>query len=140
MNVLVLALVAAFMSAAPVDVGVIRQQIAASCGASPEIDIDWQSFDNDDNAMGALSFSRLEFLSAAFAEVCKDASLKPEVARQIAKVVLSQAHGAADPVIYLTQKALHVEYFWVKGEPAPDVAFVAAEIASRLKGEEAEAP
>ena len=131
---------AAFTSAAPVDVGAIQNEITAACGASPAIDIDWQSFDHDEDAMGAMSVSRLKFLSTAFADVCKDARLKPEVGKQIAKLVLSQAQGAADPVVYLTGGTLHVEYFWIKGNPPPDANYIAAEIASRLRGEEPEAP
>jgi hypothetical protein len=140
MNLVTLAAAAAVTAASPMDVGAVQQEIAAACGASPVIDIDWQSFDDDDDAMSALSGSRLEFLSTAFASVCKDPSLRPEVGRQIAKIVLAQAHGAADPVIYLTQQTLYVEYLWVKGEPAPDAAYIADEIVSRLRGEEADAP
>ena len=84
--------------------------------------------------------SNLTFLTTAFATVCKDAAAKAETAKQIRKIVLTQAYGAADPVVYISQGTLNVEYLWVKGEPAPDAAFVAAEITSRLKGEEAEAP
>jgi hypothetical protein len=138
MDLVTLVAAAGFTAASPVDIGMIQRDIAADCDASPQIDINWQSFDDD--AMSALSGSRLGFLSAAFASVCKDPGLKPEVAKQIAKIVLAQAHGAADPVIYLTQKTLYVEYLWVKGEPAPDAAYVAAEIAARLRGEEADAP
>jgi hypothetical protein len=140
MNLVIVAAAAAFTAASPVDVGAIEREIATACDASPAIDVNWQSFGDDDDAMSALSGSRLSFLSAAFASVCKNPSLKPEVGKQIAKIVIAQAHGAADPVIYLTQKTLYVEYLWVKGEPAPDASFVAAEIAARLRGDEADAP
>jgi hypothetical protein len=79
-------------------------------------------------------------LTGAFADVCRDAALKSEVAKQIAKVVLAQGYGAADPVIYLTPGTLHIEYLWVKGQPGPARDFVRDEIAARLMGEEAEAP
>jgi hypothetical protein len=59
---------------------------------------------------------------------------------QIKKVVLTQAYGAADPIIYISEGTLNVEYLWIKGEPAPDAKVVAAEIKSRLSGEEMEAP
>jgi len=82
----------------------------------------------------------LGFLSGAFAEVCKDTGLKAEASKQISNIVLSQAYGAADPVVYLTKGTLHVEYLWMKGQPGPDAAFLRDEIVSRLKGEEAEVP
>lgn len=135
-----LVVAAAFTGPAPIDTGAAKTEIAAACGASPDIEIDWRSFGDDDDALHVLRQSKVMFLAEAFATVCADAAAKPEVGKQILKIRLSQAHGAADPVVYLTQRTLHVEYLWMKGEPVPDAAFVAAEIKSRLKGEEAEAP
>jgi len=117
-----------------------QQEIAASCGTSPAISVTWRDFGDDADASAGLIEGGLGFLSGAFGEVCKDPGLKAEASKQISKIVLSQAYGAADPVIYLTQGTLHVEYLWVKGQPGPDSGFVRDEIASRLKGEEAEAP
>ena len=114
--------------------------IADACGAKPAVAVRWSEFDDDEAAAGALMGDGLAFLTAAFTTVCKDAALKEEVAKQIKKVALTQAHGAADPVVYISAGILNIEYLWVKGEPPPDAAFIAAEIASRLNGEEAEAP
>lgn len=117
-----------------------RAAIAAACGASPAIAVKWDAFGDDADGANAFVASHLAFLSTAFAAVCKNPALKPEVGKQIANIVLSQAYGAADPMIYLLMGTLHVEYLWAKGETAPDAAFVAAEIAARLRGEEMEAP
>jgi hypothetical protein len=117
-----------------------QADITAACGATPALTVRWTAFGDDEPAAQSLMTSGLAFLTSAFATVCSDATLKGEVAKQIAKITLSQAYGAADPVIYLSERTLHIEYLWVKGEPAPDAAYVAAEITSRLKGEEAEAP
>ncbi len=117
-----------------------RSEIAAACGSSPAISVKWAAFGDDDDAAAGLSQAGLGFLSGAFVEVCKDGGLKAEVGKQISKIVLTQAHGAADPVIYLTGGTLHIEYLWVRGQAGPDVAFVRDEITSRLRGEEAEAP
>lgn len=117
-----------------------QAEIASVCGTSPVISVDWRDFGEDADAASGLIEGGLGFLSAAFGEVCKDAGLKAAMSNQISKIVLTQAHGATDPVIYLIQGTLHVEYLWVKGQPGPDVAFVREEIASRLRGEEAEAP
>jgi hypothetical protein len=117
-----------------------QAEIKTACGAAPTLAVRWEAFGDDEPAAQSLMTSGLAFLTTAFATVCKDATLKGEVAKQIAKISLSQAYGAADPVIYLSERTLHIEYLWVKGEPAPDAAYVAAEIASRLRGEEAEAP
>lgn len=117
-----------------------RAKIAAACGTSPEIVVGWEDFNKDVDARTGLVEGGLAFLTGAFEAVCKDAGLKGEVGKQISKVRLMQAYGAADPVIYLSRGTLHVEYLWAKGQPAPDVAYVRDEIASRLRGEEAEAP
>lgn len=117
-----------------------QAEIKATCEATPMLTVRWDAFGDDEPAAQSLMTSGLGFLTTAFATVCKDATLKGEVAKQIAKISLSQAYGAADPVIYLSERTLHVEYLWVKGEPAPDATYVAAEIASRLRSEEAEAP
>jgi hypothetical protein len=102
--------------------------------------VKWENFGDDDDAAAGLSQAGLGFLSDAFVDICKDAGMKAAIGERISKVVLSQAHGAADPVIYLTGGSLHIEYLWVKGQVGPDVSFVRDEIASRLRGEEAEAP
>jgi hypothetical protein len=136
-------LVAALAGTATFDTDTIPKAQAAieqSCGTRPNLAIRWNEFGDDEPAAQALMGTGLTFLTTAFATVCKDAAAKGEMAKQVRKVVLTQAHGAADPIIYISQGTLNVEYLWVKGEPAPDAAFVAAEIASRLKGEEAEAP
>jgi hypothetical protein len=117
-----------------------RAEIEAACGSSPIIAIKWEGFGEDDGAAAGLAEGGLGFLSGAFGEVCKDAGLKAEVGEQISKIVLIQAYGAADPIIYLMRGTLHIEYLWVKGQAGPDAAFVRDEIASRLRGEEAEAP
>ena len=117
-----------------------RADIALACNAEPAIVIRWDAFGDDANAADALITNGLGFLTTAFATVCKDADLKAGVGQQITKIALSQAHGAADPVVYLSRGTLNIEYLWVKGEPAPDTAYVAVEIAARLRGEEAEAP
>jgi hypothetical protein len=115
-------------------------EIASLCGASPAISVTWRDFGDDDDAAAGLAQVGLGFLSGAFGEVCKDPSLKAAVGEQISKIVITQAYGAADPVIYLTQGTLHVEYLWLKGQAGPDIAFVRDEILSRLKGEAAPAP
>jgi hypothetical protein len=117
-----------------------QSEIGAACDAKPAISVTWDDFGDDADAAAGLVDGGLGFLSSALGEVCKDAALKGEVGKQISKIVLSQAYGTADPVVYLTQRTLHIEYLWMKGQPGPDAAFVRDEIASRLKGEEAEAP
>lgn len=117
-----------------------REQIVTACAASPKIIVRWESFGEDEPAAQALIAGRLEFLGAAFDTVCKDERTKQEFSKQVVEIILSQAYGAADPVIYLVNGRLHVEYLWVKGEPPPDVKYVASEIVSRLRGEQAEAP
>lgn len=114
--------------------------IAGACGAKPALAVRWSEFGDDEAAAGALMSDGLKFLTTAFASVCANEGLKGEVGKQIKKVALTQAHGAADPVVYISAGTLNVEYLWVKGEPPPDAAFVAAEIAARLNGEEMEAP
>lgn len=117
-----------------------QSKIATACAATPELIVRWDAFGSDDPAAQALIGDGLAFLTTAFKTLCADAALKGEVAKQIRKIALTQAYGAADPIVYISERTLNVEYLWVKGEPAPDAAYVAAEIASRLKGEEAEAP
>ena len=139
-----IALFAAIVLASPAfDVQIIpkaRADIATACSASPTIVVAWDTFGNDTGAADALMSNKLSFLTAAFQKVCQNPALKPEVRKQISKVTLSQAYGAPDPMIYILKGTLHIEYLWAKGEPAPDVAFVANELAARLRGEEAEAP
>lgn len=123
------------------DITAARQKIAAACGASPAIAVKWEDFNEDVDARSGLIDGGLGFLTDAFGAICKDAALKAEVGKQISKITLTQAYGAADPVIYLVRGTLHVEYLWAKGQPAPDTNYVRDEIASRLRGgEAAEAP
>jgi len=117
-----------------------RAKIATACGSSPTIIVNWEDFNKDVDARSGLVDGGLAFLTDAFGAICKDAALKAEVGKQISKVSLTQAYGAADPVIYLVRGTLHVEYLWAKGQPAPDTNYVRAEIASRLRGEAPEAP
>ena len=118
----------------------VRTEIQTACGTSPDIRVTWNNFGEDAEATKAFIGEGLRFLSNALTTVCRDATLKPEVAKQIKKIQLSQAYGAPDPIVYLVAGTLHVEYLWAKGGPAPDAAFVAAEVAARLRGEDAEAP
>jgi hypothetical protein len=118
----------------------VQGEIAAACGASPPQSVAWDDFGNDEDGAKALAASELGFLSSAFATVCKDAKLKGEVAKQISKVVLRQAYGATEPTLYISKGTLFIEYLWVANEAAPDAAFVASEIADRLRGKEPEAP
>ena len=138
MSILALTIVVA--AAGAVDTSAAQKEIATACGVSPAVVVSWEEFGDNEDAKAGFSAAGLSFLSGAFGELCKDAGMKAEVGKQISKIVLSQAYGAADPVIYLAQKTLHVEYLWVKGEPGPDKMLVRDEIAARLKGEEAEAP
>jgi hypothetical protein len=117
-----------------------QAEIAAACVASPAIRVNWAEFGDDEPAAKALMDGGLGFLTGAMSTVCKDAALKAEVGKQIQRITLTQAYGAADPVVYINQGTLHIEYLWAKGEPTPDAKFVGAEIASRLRGEEMEAP
>jgi len=117
-----------------------QKQIAAACEASPALAVKWESFGDDAEGRAAFAKAGLGFLTTAFGEVCKDPALKAEVGKQVRKIVLTQAYGAADPIIYLSKGALYVEYMWAPGEAGPDARVVRDEIASRLRGEEPEAP
>lgn len=117
-----------------------QAEIAAACTASPPINVNWTGFREDEPAAQALMDGGLGFLTKAMVSVCKDATLKAEVGKQIQRIRLMQAYGAADPVVYIHQGTLNIEYLWAKGEPVPDAAYVGAEIASRLRGEEMEEP
>jgi hypothetical protein len=118
----------------------VQGEIAAACGVSPPLNVLWNDFGDDESGAGALAASGLTFVGTAFATVCKDAALKAEVGKQISKVVLRQAHGATEPVLYISKGTLFIEYLWVANEPAPDTAFVASELTDRLRGGEPEAP
>lgn len=118
----------------------MQAEIANACGASPSISVLWNDFGDDESGAGALAASGLAFVGMAFTTVCKDAALKTEVGKQISKVVLRQAHGATDPILYISKGTLFIEYLWVANEPAPDAAFVASELTDRLTGGEPEAP
>jgi hypothetical protein len=129
--------------AAAVDGDVIpkaQDEIGAACAASPPVSVLWDDFGEDESGAGALAASSLTFVSVAFTIVCKDEALKGEVGKQISKVVLRQARGATEPILYVSKGTLYIEYFWVANEPMPDATYVASELASRLRGEEAEAP
>lgn len=117
-----------------------QADIASACGASPVLAVAWNDFGSDESGARALAATELGFVGAAFTTVCKDAGLKAEVGKQIAKVVLRQANGASEPILYISKGTLYIEYLWVENEPAPDAAFVAAEIADRLRGGGPEAP
>jgi hypothetical protein len=137
------ALIFAAAATAAFDTEVIpkaQADIATACGTRPNLQVRWKAFGDDDAAASALIATNLGFLTTAFSTVCKDEAAKAAMAAQVKKVVLTQAHGAADPVIYISEGTLNIEYLWVKGEPAPDANIVAAEIKSRLAGEEMEAP
>lgn len=114
--------------------------LQAACGKSLDVAVRWGSFGDDTDGAQRLMDDGLSFLTASVASVCADPALAAKLRDGVKSVKLSQAYGAADPVIYITQSDLVIEYMWVKGEPAPDTAVVAAEIRSRLNGEEAEAP
>ena len=118
----------------------IQGEIAAACGASPPVSVYWDDFGDDESGAGALAASELSFVSKAFVSVCADATLKTEVEKQIAKVVLRQAHGATEPILYISKGTLFVEYLWVANEAAPDAALVARELTDRLRGGDPEAP
>lgn len=140
MSVLALALAAAAATALGDEIPAAQKTIAAACGASPAITVRWENFGDDADGRAAFVKGGLGFLTTAFGDVCKDAGLKAEVGKQVRKIVLAQAYGAPDPIVYLTKGALYIEYMWAPNEPAPDAKIVGAEIAARLRGEEAEAP
>lgn len=117
-----------------------QTEIATACYASPVLSVNWAAFGEDEPAANALAEGGLEFLTKAMSTVCADEGLRAEVGKQVQRIKLTQAYGAADPVIYINQGTLNIEYLWAKGEPMPDASYVGAEIASRLRGEEMEAP
>lgn len=137
-------IVAAVVAANPaVDgamIGKVQTEIAAACGVSPLVSVRWSDFGEDEGGAKALAASGLSFVGTAFANVCKDASLKAEVGKQISKIVLRQAYGATEPILYISRGTLFIEYLWVENDPTPDAAFVGAEIADRLRGGQPEAP
>lgn len=114
----------------------VQGEIAAACGVSPAVSIAWSDFGDDADGAGAMIASGIGYVGAAFASVCKDPGLKAEVGKQIQKVVLRQAYGATEPVLYISRGTLFIEYLWVKGDPAPDAAYVGSELADRLRGGE----
>ena len=113
-----------------------QAEIAAACGVSPPVSIAWNDFGDDADGASAMIASGIGYVGTAFASVCKDPGLKAEVAKQIHKVVLRQAYGATEPVLYISKGTLFIEYLWVKGDPAPDAAYVGSELADRLRGGE----
>ncbi len=115
--------------------------IAESCGAPITIDVRWDSFglmSRDDAA--EIMRSGLTFLTDALGQVCADAAMKESLAVQVQSIVLPQAGGAPDPMIYIHEGALHVEYYWVIAGAAPNTETVRDDIIARLKGEEMEMP
>lgn len=118
----------------------VKGEIASACGTSPSLSVAWDAFGDDASGANALVASQLRFLVTVFTDVCKTPALKPEVNKQIAKIVVRQAYGAAEPIVYISNRTLFVEYLWAAGEPAPDAAFVSAELVDRLRGGEPEAP
>src|SRR5262245_36160155 len=107
----------------------VRKEILASCRVAPAVSVEWVNFGQDNGGKKAFVDSGLKFLSAALRQVCSVAAMRAELGKQVDKIVLSQAYGAADPMIYISERALHVEYLWVLGEPPPDAAAVASQIA-----------
>ncbi len=118
----------------------VRAEIAAACGKAPQISVSWSDFGEDASGASALAKSGLSFVGAAFASACKDATLRAEVGKQISTVVLRQAYGATEPILYISKGTLYIEYLWVANDPAPDAAFVTSELKDRLRGGEPEAP
>lgn len=115
--------------------------ILESCGAPITIDVRWDTFglmSRDDGA--EVMRSGLTFLTDALREVCADAAMKESLAAQVQSIVLPQAGGAPDPMIYIHEGALHVEYYWVIAGAAPTMEVVRDDIIARLKGEEMEMP
>lgn len=138
-----LGLAAAISASAAFDSDVIPRvegEIASVCGTSPALSVAWDAFGDDESGANALVASQLRFLVTVLTDVCKTPALKPEVNKQIAKIVLRQAYGATEPILYISKGTLFVEYLWVAGDPAPDAAFVSAELVDRLRGGEPEAP
>ncbi len=120
--------------------GSAQKAISAACGTYPPIAISWDAFGQDRGGRDQFTRGGLGFLVMGLKSVCGDATLKSDFKMQISRIVISQAYGATDPMIYVSDRALHIEYLWVKGEAGPDADVVAREIASRLRGEEMEAP
>lgn len=118
----------------------VQEKIGAACGVTLPVGVNWSDFGDDTGGADTLVRSELSFLTAAFAEVCKDAALKSEVDRQVKKIVLRQAYGATEPILYISKGTLYIEYLWVANEPPPDAAYVGSELVGRLRGEELEAP
>ena len=139
-----LSLIVAAVAAMPaVDTDAIpkaQAEIASACGVTLPLSVAWADFGDDEGGAQALAASKLTFVGAAFASVCKDVGLKVEVGKQISKVVLRQAYGATEPILYISKGTLFIEYLWVPNDPVPDTAFVASEIADRLRGGEPAAP
>ncbi|HRK71472.1 MAG TPA: hypothetical protein PLA85_07775 [Micropepsaceae bacterium] len=115
--------------------------IQESCGAPITVDVRWGTFglmSRDDGA--EVMRSDLKFLTDALREVCADVAMKESLAAQVQSIVLPQAGGAPDPMIYIHEGALHVEYYWVIAGAAPTMEVVRDDIIARLKGEEMEMP
>lgn len=136
-------LVSAALASAAVDGGDVeltQREISKACDHATAINVRWDAFGDDADGKAAFMGHGLGFLRSAMQRVCADAKLRKAYKSQVTGIVISQAYGAADPMIYLHERELHIEYLWVKGEPGPDVAFVSSEIGSRLRGEAMEAP
>lgn len=136
-------LISAALASAAMDRGegdLTQREIAKACDHSTPVDVRWEAFGDDADGKAAFVGEGLGFLRTAMQRVCSDQKLKKEFKSLVTRIVISQAYGAADPMIYLHRQELHIEYLWAKGEPGPDAAFVFTEIASRLKGEPMAAP
>lgn len=117
------------------DIERTQTEIAAACGRAVSVSVAWEAFGKDADGRQKFEKQGLGFLRAAMTRVCADAKLKTAFKAQVRGIVVSQAYGAADPMIYLDNGKMHVEFLWAKGEGGPDVAYVISEISSRLRGE-----
>lgn len=144
MNLLVIAAAAAAFAATSPDIQAFeknvippaRAEIAKACGIDPPISVRWGNFGEDKDGRATFIAGGLGFLAKAVTFICtKDAGLKAELKQQVKKIVLAQAYGAPDPIVYIHEKALHIEYLWMKGEPGPDAMVVKDSIAAALLGE-----
>ncbi len=116
--------------------------VTAACGAKPELTVDWDGFAAGEPAGGrtqALVDSKLTFLSAALSDVCADKSLRAKWKAQVRKILIRQALGAPDPMIWLNDGELSIDYFW-DGTANPNATDVAQGITARLNGEPMEEP
>lgn len=116
--------------------------IAEACGMPVKILVREDSFTNFPDDRPALEAAGYGFLVEPLVALCAEPEMRAAVQAQIRTVTLTNAQGAPDPMVYFgdVPGRLFVDYQWVKGEPAPAVEVMQAEIAARLRGEEMEAP